>query len=65
MLTVAAKTIIDPIWPAVDRVDHTIRPDVGARIKIGRPVIVQVNRINAVVSMMTMVMDVHVGIGRE
>jgi fumarate reductase subunit D len=64
LLAVSAKAIIDPIWLAVHRVDHAIRSDIGTRIKIGRPVIVQVNPIRGVRVPM-MVMNVHVGIGSE
>jgi len=64
LLAVAAKAVIDPIRPAIDRVDHAIRPDIGAGIKIGWPVIVQVNRASGVHVPM-MVMDVHIGISSE
>jgi hypothetical protein len=66
LLAVAAKAVIDPVRPAIDRVDHSIGPDIGPRIKIGWPVIVQVNRVRAVyMPVMAMVVDMHIGIGGE
>jgi len=66
LLAVAAKTIIDPIWPAVERIDHAIRPHIGAWIEIRRPVIVQVDLIDRPdMPVMVMVSDVHVGISSE
>jgi hypothetical protein len=60
----AAKAVIDPVRPAIDRIDHAIRPDIGTGIKIRRPVIVQVNRVRGV-PVMTMVVNVYIGIGSE
>jgi hypothetical protein len=66
LLAVTAKAIIDPIWPTVHRVDHAIRPDIGAGIKVGRAVIVQVNCGQVVrMPVMAMVMNVHISIGSE
>jgi len=62
-LAVSAKAVIDTVRPAVDGVDHTIRPDIGPGIKIGRPVIVQVNRVRAV--HMPVVANVQIGISSE
>jgi fumarate reductase subunit D len=64
LLAVSAKTIIDPVWTAVHRVDHAVRSDIGARIEIGRPVIMQVDLVGAV-RVPVMVMNVHIGIGSE
>jgi hypothetical protein len=66
LLAVAAKAVIDTVRPAIDRVDHAIRPDIGPGIKIGRPVIVQVNRVRAVhMPVVAMVVNVQIGIGSE
>ena len=64
LLAVAAKAIIDPIWTTVERIDHAIRPHIGAWVEIRRPVIVQVNLVDPAY-MPVMVSDVHIGISSE
>ena len=64
LTTIPIEPVIDSIGLARHRVNHAIRGNVGAGIKIGRPVIVQIDLVDRVHVPM-MVVNVHIGIGSE
>ena len=62
LLAVPTETVIDAIWRAINGINHAIRRNIGARIEIGRAVIVQVDFVDPA-GVAVMMPDLHVRIG--